>query len=628
MRTLSLIQVGAGLWGRSWAEVAHGASGFRLAALVDAAPAAREWVAAELGVPAFPRLDRALDSVAADAVLLVSPPATHRPLAEAALAAGLHVLSEKPFALTLADARAVALAGARAKREVMVAQNYRFRRQPRALQQLVATDALGSLLGVRIACRRDLRNAWISSRDWRGKMAHPYLLDMAIHHVDMLRQITGREIAQVDARAWRVPDSPFRNEPAVEALLTLDDGTPVAYEGTWAATTAETSWNGDWELVGEQARATWSGGVDDPLRGIVDLERYGSKPERVALPRLAAVDRLGVLRELRRALAEGAPPETLPRGQPEEPQRDLRDRALGRERTAGSAVKIGLFLALFHDRTLEEALDVARAAGCEAVEISTTGPHRPDREAAERRGLEISALSCHGNPLHPDGSVAAAADRSFRETVRLAAEIGVETVITFSGCPGESGHSCGRAGSRAPGRTTFRRRSRGSGASASSRTGSRPPTFAREHGVRVAIEPHPGFVVYNTATMLRLREAAGENVGANFDPSHLFWQQIDPLASARALDGAIFHVHAKDTGFDADRLALNGVLETGTDTDERAWIFRTVGDGHRSSSGATSSPRCATPATTARSRSSTRIRFARARTASSRAVATLRAALS
>ena len=243
-------------------------------------------------------------------------------------------------------------------------------------------------------------------------------------------------------------------------------------------------------------------------------------------------------------------------------------------------MKIGLFLALFHDRPLEEALDAAQAAGCGAVEIATTGPHRPDRAAAERRGLEISALSCHGNPLHPDEAVASAADRSFRDTVRLAAELGVGTVITFSGCPGESEHS------RRPSWVTC------------SWPDDYPETlswqwservlpywaeaaeFARGRGVRVAIEPHPGFVVYNTATMLRLREAAGDNVGANFDPSHLFWQQIDPLAAARALDGAIFHVHAKDTGFFPDRLELDGVLETRVEPGERAWIFRTVGDGH------------------------------------------------
>jgi sugar phosphate isomerase/epimerase len=245
-------------------------------------------------------------------------------------------------------------------------------------------------------------------------------------------------------------------------------------------------------------------------------------------------------------------------------------------------VKIGLFLALFHDRTLEEALDAAKAAGCEAVEIAVTGAHRrPDLAAlAATRDLEVSALSCHGNPLHPDGSVAAAADRGFRDAVRLAAASGVDTVITFAGCPGESSYS------RRPSWVTcswpddypetlewqWRERVLPYWRDAAA--------FADEHGVRVAIEPHPGFVVYNTATMLRLREAVGSAVGANFDPSHLFWQQIDPSASARALRGAIFHVHAKDTAFDERRLAIDGVLETRVAPDERSWIFCSVGDGH------------------------------------------------
>jgi predicted dehydrogenase len=140
-------------------------------------------------------------------------------------------------------------------------------------------------------------------------MAHPYLLEMAIHHVDLLRMITGREVARVDAVAWKVPDSPFRMEPSVQALLVLDDGIPVAYEGDFAAYARETSWNGDWELVGERARATWTGGVRSPLRGAVAIERYGSLPERVDLPRLPALDRIAVLHELRQAIVEGRTPE-------------------------------------------------------------------------------------------------------------------------------------------------------------------------------------------------------------------------------------------------------------------------------------------------------------------------------
>jgi predicted dehydrogenase len=309
MRRLSVVQVGAGLWGRSWAELVARGPGTRLAALVDGAEPARAWAREELGVPVFRRLEGAFAAVESDAVLLVSPPATHRPLAEAALAAGRHVVVEKPLAPTLEDATALAEAASRAGLHVMAAQNYRFRRQSRALQHLVLSGTLGRLLGVRIACRRDLRSAWISPRDWRGRMAHPYLLDMAIHHVDLLRQITGREIVEVDARAWRVPDSPFRNEPTVEALLTLEDGTPAAYEGTLAAVGAETSWNGDWELVGTKARATWTGGVRDALRGTVTVQRYGARAERLALPRLRPLDRIAVLHELRRAIAEGDAPE-------------------------------------------------------------------------------------------------------------------------------------------------------------------------------------------------------------------------------------------------------------------------------------------------------------------------------
>jgi predicted dehydrogenase len=309
VRSLSLIQVGAGFWGQSWAELVHRTRDYELAAIVDGSRAVRDWVTGTLGVPALRTLEHALASVEADAVLLVTPPATHRPLAERALAAGRHVVCEKPLALDVEDAMALERAGERAGRHVMAAQNYRFRRQSRALQSLVANRTLGRLLAVRIVHRRDLRGLWVTRRDWRGRLAHPFLLDMAIHHIDLLRQITGREVADVDARGWRVPDSPFRHEPAVAALLTLDDGTPVAYDGSWAATTGLTSWNGEWELVGERARVTWTGGVNDALRGTVTLERYGSAPARVALPHLPALDRIGVLHELRRAIDEGGTPE-------------------------------------------------------------------------------------------------------------------------------------------------------------------------------------------------------------------------------------------------------------------------------------------------------------------------------
>jgi predicted dehydrogenase len=309
--TLSIIQVGVGGWGRSWAEVAHGASQVRLAAVVDASPDARAWAAGQLGVQTFASLAQASAAVEAEAALVVTPPVSHRAVAEEALGLGLHVVCEKPLAPDLADARALAAASHAAGLHVMAAQNYRFQPQARALQALVRSGELGSLLGIRIVCRRDLRNSFVVRGDWRATMPHPYVLDMAIHHVDLLRMISGQDVRDVDARTWRVPDSPFTHEPSMEALMTLADGTPVAYEGSWAAATGpETSWNGHWELVGEQARVTWSGGaLDTRARGQLLLERYGKPVERLALPRVRARERLGVLDELRRALNEGRAPE-------------------------------------------------------------------------------------------------------------------------------------------------------------------------------------------------------------------------------------------------------------------------------------------------------------------------------
>jgi sugar phosphate isomerase/epimerase len=196
--------------------------------------------------------------------------------------------------------------------------------------------------------------------------------------------------------------------------------------------------------------------------------------------------------------------------------------------------------------------------------------------------LIISALSCHGNPIHPDPTIATDYDRVYRDTVRLAAEMEVGVVNLFSGCPGDSDNA------KYPNWVTC----------------AWPPDFsdllkwqweekvipywleaggfAEKAGVKLAFEMHPGFVVYNPETLLRLREVVGPVIGANYDPSHLYWQGIDPVASIRALEGAIHHVHAKDTFIDQANVAVNGVLDTKpySDLANRAWTFRTVGYGH------------------------------------------------
>ncbi|MBA2519344.1 MAG: sugar phosphate isomerase/epimerase [Chloroflexia bacterium] len=262
-------------------------------------------------------------------------------------------------------------------------------------------------------------------------------------------------------------------------------------------------------------------------------------------------------------------------------------------------MKIGVFTVLFAQRPFEEALDYIKATGCEAVEIGTGGfPGTAHADAAvllddasardkfkaaiASRGLEISALSCHGNPLHPDPERAKTDDASYRNTVKLARALGVETVITFSGCPGDSEHSLRPNWVTCPWPPDYLETLEWQWTEKVTPYWTDAAAFAKDNGVRVAIELHPGFVAYHTESFLRLREIGGETIGVNFDPSHLFWQGMDPLVCVRELGVSIFHVHAKDTWLDQPNIRRNGVLDTKQYTDEqhRSWIFRTVGYGH------------------------------------------------
>jgi sugar phosphate isomerase/epimerase len=262
-------------------------------------------------------------------------------------------------------------------------------------------------------------------------------------------------------------------------------------------------------------------------------------------------------------------------------------------------MKIGVFLVLFSERPFDEALDYVKQAGCETVEIGCGGfpgaAHcdpaalLADKAARQRfadavttRGLEISALSCHGNPLHPDRTFAEASDRDFQNTVKLAAELGVDTVITFSGCPGGSPQATTPNWVTCPWPPDFRKILEWQWTEKVAPYWTQAAKFAKDHGVRVAIELHPGFVAYHSESFWRLREIGGETIGVNFDPSHLFWQNMDPLVCVRDLGDAIFHVHAKDTWLDWQNIRVNGVLDTKPYSDEkgRSWIFRTVGYGH------------------------------------------------
>ena len=262
-------------------------------------------------------------------------------------------------------------------------------------------------------------------------------------------------------------------------------------------------------------------------------------------------------------------------------------------------MKIGVFAVLFGEKPLGEALDYIKSAGCGAVEIGCG--HYPGkahcdpaallsddaalaafRNEFESRGLEISALSCHGNVLHPDRAVAQADDQNFRETIELASRLGVQNIINFSGCPGDSEHSTKPNWVTCPWPPDFLEILEWQWNDVAAPYWSEIGALAKSKGVRIAIELHPGFLAYHTDSFLRLRAIGGDAIGVNFDSSHLFWQGMDPLVCARELGDAIFHVHMKDTWLDKPNIARTGVLDTKPYTleKERSWIFRTVGYGH------------------------------------------------
>jgi sugar phosphate isomerase/epimerase len=263
-------------------------------------------------------------------------------------------------------------------------------------------------------------------------------------------------------------------------------------------------------------------------------------------------------------------------------------------------MKLGVFAVMFGSMPFEKALDYIASVGVEAVEIGCGGyvgdAHcKPAhllkdavatsrlKQAVESRGLTISALSAHANPLHPDPKIGDEHRAAVRNGIQMAAKLEVDTFVTFSGCPGGGPDDKTPNWVTCPWPPDFSATAQWQWEKVLIPYWKETIKFAEDQGVKVAIEMHPGFCVYAVEHALALREAVGSTfLGVNFDPSHLFWQGVDPVYAIRALGDAIFHFHAKDTIIDPINATLNGVLDTKPYDQfiKRSWIFRTVGYGH------------------------------------------------
>ncbi|HTV55992.1 MAG TPA: sugar phosphate isomerase/epimerase [Terriglobia bacterium] len=263
-------------------------------------------------------------------------------------------------------------------------------------------------------------------------------------------------------------------------------------------------------------------------------------------------------------------------------------------------IRIGVFDTAFRDLPTEQMIDLVKDLKIEAVEVGSgndPGQAHCDREALladgsklhaylklfENNGLMISAFSCHGNPLHPNRGRAQREDRVYRQSIELASKAGVDHIVCFSGCPGDG-------------------------------TGNYPnwiqsletdefvrildwqwnqvlipywkdlAAYAKQHHVRIALEMDSGYSVYNVGSLLKLRHAVGENIGANLDLSGLFQLGINAGAVVQQLgeEGAMFHMHGKDILLNQRNIAVNGLVDLTSYEDivHRSWSYADIGFGH------------------------------------------------
>lgn len=262
-------------------------------------------------------------------------------------------------------------------------------------------------------------------------------------------------------------------------------------------------------------------------------------------------------------------------------------------------MKLGVLTVPFSDMSFEESAKYLSSLGVEAVELGTGGftsdchsrlsellnnygKVTEMKKILEYYGMRISAFSCHGNPVHPVREIAQNANRVYEDTLKLAELMEIDTVVTFSGCPGGDSTSQKPNWVTCPWPGEFHDILEYQWSECLLPYWENASAKARDSGVKVAIEMHPGFCVYNAETMLKLRNETGIEIGANFDPSHLFWQGIDAVTAIYELGDAIHYVHAKDCRVDDRNVRRNGVLDTKhySRIQERSWVFRTVGYGH------------------------------------------------
>ena len=304
---MRFIQVGVGGFGNRWVNCLKDNPQAEVVAMVDVNPAALEKACQVSGRKpeiCFPTLDAALAKVQTDAVVVVTPPEYHRAPVVAALEAGLHVISEKPMADSMANCKAMLQAARRTGKTYVVSQNYRYSPATWTMNRLVQEGALGTLGQAKLD--------FYMGVDFRGGFRHvmdyPLLVDMSIHHFDLIRFITGLDAVEVRGTAWNPPWSNYQGDCASSVVFTMNNGARVVYNACWCAKGQFCDWNANWQIEGEKGTLVYQRGELQQLTVPTLYKVEKTEPVKLEGPSKGGQD--FVLQDFMDSIAAGRRPRT------------------------------------------------------------------------------------------------------------------------------------------------------------------------------------------------------------------------------------------------------------------------------------------------------------------------------
>jgi predicted dehydrogenase len=309
---MRFVVAGLGWWGRSWTDILKIHPKVQLVATIDPSAGARDWSRENIAVAHFSDLDSAFHEIDADAVLVTTPPKLHYPVVINAIEHGKHVLVEKPLATSPEEGAKILTAVEQTEAKVMVAQGYRFMDSATILRQALQSGKIGELQAIRIFFRQYVPDLLELSHPLY-QLQHSILTDMANHHFDLVRHLTRQEFSKVTACEYETPDNAFQHPSSALCLLTLENGVSVLWDGDWCHRHPRTSWEGEWEFIGTEARMFWRGEQDKTKRNrfypAISIEHPGGTPEKIPFEESIGDRRVPVLDHFIEAISHGRQPE-------------------------------------------------------------------------------------------------------------------------------------------------------------------------------------------------------------------------------------------------------------------------------------------------------------------------------